>query len=309
MVKNNLEEKNFAPSQGQITGWKTKNLPRKTDTAQNNFDLVLVVSEQDLAVTAKYLDFYIENIRPANIVIITKEPERTGVLFAGKNALILDESSIMEGLTYESVRRQKSVKTGWYFQQFLKMAYARICKNDYYLIFDGDTVPLNPLNFFSDGKGIFIKKGEYYQPYFTMISSLFNGEVNREVDFSFIAESMLINREIMLEIIERIESNINLEGAFFFEKILNAVQGSGLSGREFSEYEMYGNYVMKYHKDSYIPRRIRGFRDAMKFFSSLPEKYVLDYLSRDFDTVSFERKYLLPQPLGLEEYINRCIKG
>jgi hypothetical protein len=165
------------------------------------------------------------------------------------------------------------------------------------------------MNFFSDGKGIFIKKGEYYQPYFALISAIFNEDVNREVDFSFIAESMIVNREIMLEIIERIESNVNLEGVFFFEKIMNTVQNTGLSGREFSEYETYGNYVMKYHKDSYIIRPIRSFREAMKFFSTLPEKYVLDYLSRDFDTVSFEKKYLLPRPLGLEEYINRCIKG
>jgi hypothetical protein len=72
--------------------------------------------------------------------------------------------------------------------------------------------------------------------------------------------------------------------------------------------ETYGSYVWKYHRGAYTSRRIRSLREAMKFFNALPEPYVLDYLSRDYDTVSFEQKHLQENPLGLTEYINRCFK-
>jgi hypothetical protein len=308
LLKCGLENKNFVPTPEQIHEWKAGNLPEKAKQEQNVFDLVLVASEDDLEVTTKYLGFYEANLRPANIVVITKVSEKTLYLFSDLPVRLLDENEIMDKLTYDKISSWNQAKTGWYFQQFLKMAYARRCEYENYLVFDGDTVPLNPLNFYGrGGKSLFIKKGEYFAPYFNMIEFIFNGRIKREVDFSFIAESMLINREIMLELISAIENNNKLPGEYFFEKILNGILLSGLDGREFSEFETYGNYVMRYYREHYDVMHIRSLREAGKFFSTLPEKYILDYLARDFDTVSFERKHARDKPLGLQEYINKCL--
>jgi hypothetical protein len=308
LLKRGLESKNFVPTPGQVHTWKAENLPQKTEQGQNAFDLVLVAAEDDLEVTARYLEFYQANLRPAGIVVITKISKKTLSLFSGLPVRLLNENEIMEELTYDKVLSWNQAKTGWYFQQFLKMAYANCCESEHYLVFDGDTVPLNPLQFYlSSGKGLFIRKGEYFAPYFNMIEFLFDGKVKREVDFSFIAECMLINKRIMLEIISAIENKSEVPGKYFFEKILNCVLFSGLGGREFSEFETYGNYVMRHHKEQYGVTRVRSFREARKFFNILPEEYILDYLSRDFDMISFEKKHAMDKPLGLQEYINKCL--
>lgn len=39
---------------------------------------------------------------------------------------------------------------GWYYQQFLKLQYARMCKDEYYMSWDGDTVPCKNFSMFSD---------------------------------------------------------------------------------------------------------------------------------------------------------------
>lgn len=307
MLKRGLENKNFIPSAERVQSWCERYAPLKKCLSTHGFDLVLVAAEDDLSVVAKYLDFYKTNLRPTNICVVTKISDKSTALFSDTSVQILDEDSILPGLTFEKVRSLNSAKTGWYFQQFIKMAYATLSQQDHYLIFDGDTVPLVPLEFFSEGKAIFIQKGEFFAPYFNMIEWLFKGQVKREVNFSFIAESMLINKHIMLEIIAKIESNPLLSGSTFFEKILKSVYSCGLTGREFSEYETYGSYVMRYYKDLYEVRQVRCLREAMKFFNKLPAAYVLNYLSRDFDTVSFERKHVQDNTLGLAEYINKCI--
>ena len=43
--------------------------------------------------------------------------------------------------------------TGWYYQQFLKMQYSNICKDEYYMVWDGDTVPCRKVNMFSKETG------------------------------------------------------------------------------------------------------------------------------------------------------------
>ena len=309
LLKHNLENKAFAPSPEQITAWKAHNLPDRSNGPTNPYELVLVAAAHDLETAAKFTDLYFENLRPQGLVVITKDAVAAKRLFPSDNVTVLDENEILDGLTYEAVQQLNSRKTGWYFQQFVKMAYARRCANDWYLVFDGDTAPLVPLQFLSDGKGVFIQKGEYYEPYFTMIDKLFDGQVSRTVNFSFIAESMLFRRDIMLELLARIEANDKLPGTAFYEKILRSVARAGLSGCDFSEYETYGNYVCAFYQDAYTARPIRSFREAMKFFGVIPERHILDYLSRDYEIVSFEKKHCTETPLGVVEFINRCFKN
>jgi hypothetical protein len=310
MLKHNLENKQFAPSPEQITAWKARNLPTINRSSASPYELVLVAAVHDLETTAKFTDLYFENLRPQSLVIITKDAIGAKRLFPSDNVTVLDENEILDGLTYETIQQFNNRKTGWYFQQFLKMAYARLCTQNWYLIFDGDTVPVVPLQFLcGDNKGVFIQKGEYYEPYFNMLNKLFDGQVGRGVDFSFIAETMLVRRDIMLELVARIEANDKLPGTTFYEKILHSVTSAGLSGCDFSEYETYGNYVYTFHRDAYTARPIRSFREAMKFFGTIPERHILDYLSRDYETVSFEKKHCTETPLGVIEFINRCFKN
>ncbi|MEI3192244.1 MAG: DUF6492 family protein [Lachnospiraceae bacterium] len=62
-------------------------------------------------------------------------------------------------------RTGKASRSGWYFQQFLKFGYAQVCEDEYYIVWDSDTVPLHPISHFQDGKPVFTKKEEMEPPY------------------------------------------------------------------------------------------------------------------------------------------------
>lgn len=307
LLKKGLENKSFPPTPQQVDAWKARlELPEMT---RQDFDLVLVTSAQNVEIVFRYLTFYLRNICPRRIVLVTRMTEEVRELFqpVAKDVLLMNEDEVMEGLTFGTVKALCPEQTGWYFQQFLKMAYALRCSDPQYLIMDGDTIPLRPLHFFEGGKTVLLYKGEYYPPYFIMIKKLFGGEIEKSVEVSFIAECMLINTSIMREMIDAIAHNDLLAGENFYEKILHSVQKNGLKGCDFSEFETYGNYVYTKYKDSVVLKKIASLRDAQKFFEGLPPLYALEFLSRDFTTISLESKHQEYKDWRLIDYINKCM--
>jgi hypothetical protein len=132
-------------------------------------------------------------------------------------------------------------------------------------------------------------KGEHHVPYFKTINVLFDGDVFKLTNKSFIAEHMMINKDIMIEIIERIENNKKINGNKFYEKILYAIDRDEISGSGFSEFETYGNYVLKYYPERYCLRELRTLREGSHFINKLDiNNNVLNWIAKSYDTVSFE---------------------
>lgn len=307
LLKKGLENKSFPPTPQQVDAWKAR-LALEGPPRQD-FDLVLVASAQNVEVVARYLPFYLRNIAPRRIVLVTRKAEGLEERFAalGGEVVVMDEDHVLEGLTFEAVKALCPAQTGWYFQQFLKMAYALRCADARYLVMDGDTVPLRPLRFREGGKSVLLYKGEYYPPYFAMIEKLFGGEIQKSTEFSFIAECMLVDTAIMREVLRRIEDNQALGEGSFYVKILNAVEKKGMAGCDFSEFETYGNYVHTKYRDSILLKKIPSLRDAQKFFDGLPPLYALDFLSRDFCTISLESKHAEQKEWRLIDYIHKSM--
>ena len=92
-------------------------------------------------------------------------------------------------------------------------------QNNINLSWDSDTIPLNNISFFKDGKPLFTMKQEYNKPYFDTLKKILNLE--KSVDFSFIAEHMMFNKDIMNEMLNKINLS-KVHGQDWIEKILNA---------------------------------------------------------------------------------------
>jgi len=307
LLKKGLENTAFQPTGSQISLWCETHT--QSGMTQQDFDLVLVASTATAENVYRYLPFYLKNIAPKRIVLITKITAPIRALFAPhtQQVSLIDEDSLLDGLTFAVVQKLAPSKTGWYLQQFLKMAYALRCEDSYYCLMDGDTVPLRPLSFFDTKRPVFFCKGEYYKPYFSMIDTLFKGTVQKCTPYSFIAECMIISTHVMRSIISEIISNNAIPGDTFFEKILRSVYKKGLDGSDFSEFETYGNYIASRYPGTFILKKLRTLREAQKFFHNIPPSYALNYLSRDFDTVSFESKHLTENNWTLLDYINKCM--
>ena len=76
---------------------------------------------------------------------------------------------------------------GWYFQQLVKFAFCfREQEEDYYLIWDADTIPLRPLQFFDEtGRMLFTLGDERHGRYFPTYKNLLRDEPNRDLSIYF----------------------------------------------------------------------------------------------------------------------------
>jgi hypothetical protein len=190
--------------------------------------------------------------------------------------------------------------TGWYYQQFLKMQYSSICKDEYYLAWDGDTVPCRKINMFStetDTPYLDLKY-EYHPDYFDTMARILPG-LKKAIEKSFISEHMLFRCDIMRKLIRDIESNESIPGNRFWEKIINAIAPEKIYDSAFSEFETYGTYVADRYLDAYKLRDWHSFRLGASFFdiNNICERD-FKWLAVDFDAISFEKGQSVAEGVG-----------
>lgn len=209
----------------------------------------------------------------------------------GNQVIVVSEDEFIPGVTLEQFRRLNAPHfpraAGWYFQQLLKLQFAFVDPEDeYYLIWDADTVPLRPMRFFdSNGRMLLTKATEFHPPYFETYRRLFGEEPNRE--FSFIAQHMLVQKSIAREMLKKIEQRI--EGPDHWAwKIMRALPEAGHN--LFSEYETYGHFVKNHHPEhvEFVART--WLREGtQRTGGALPSEKCLAELADEFEFVAFER--------------------
>ena len=251
--------------------------------------VVFVCSEKDFPKLERNIPQYKACISGAVTVIgkasLRQPCQRAGLAF-------IDEDALYPSLTYKAVehilrmRAGDVSRTGWYFQQFLKMAFAFTCTEPYYLLWDADTIPLH--RYEATARPVFDTKTEHHQAYFDTIQRLFP-ELRKEHDYSYISEHMLINSKIMREIVEQIEALQSVEGTSFFEKILYSVEPEELGKSGFSEYETYGTYTAHYYPQLYGQRDWTSLREENDWCNAdVLSPRLKGWLAQRFDAVSFD---------------------
>lgn len=276
------------------------------------YTIIVPVTYRDysfLNITIRYIFRY---LNPKCVYIITdvrfKRFLPKSILNNGK-CIVIDENTLYKGLNIDSLKSlfssigRDTMMAGWYFQQFLKMAFAlsEFCNTDYYLSWDSDTIPLREIVFFdNDGRPYFTMKTEHHSPYFDAIEKLlgFSSFNNR----SYIAENMMFNKTVMAELINIIQSNSDLTGETWYEKIVYALDPESVSPMGFSEFETYGNYCLNYHIDLYKERVLPSFRSGGLIQGRFVSDRILEQLGFDQATASFEIYDRPPFPWGKLSY-------
>jgi hypothetical protein len=207
----------------------------------------------------------------------------------GADVALIDENEFISDVT---LARLKEVPepgfprgAGWYFQQFLKYQFAFHDKgDDYYLIWDSDTVPLRPMEFF-DGQGrmIFTRAKEHHLPYYITYKNLLGHDPRPE--FSFIAQHMIAQKSLLREMLLAIEKNIPGPENWAW-KIMRGLGGEGTN--RFSEYEMFGHYVKNRHPEAAVFRDLPWLREGTRRVFSAPTEDDLKKLGERYDFVAFE---------------------
>jgi hypothetical protein len=167
---------------------------------------------------------------------------------------------------------QTDSRNGWYLQQLLKLYCSFVVKDmlDDYVIVDADTLFLKPISFKYNDKYLFNMASEYHTPYFEHMKRLHPSLRRVHEKVSGVAHHMIFNREYIKELFKLVEDNHG--GKPFWNVFLEQVDVSMRPYSGASEYEIYINFMLEYHKDKVIPRKLR-FENT-----GAPVEHVLTYM-------------------------------
>ncbi len=282
----------------------------------NSFPCIIPTIADDYNRTKNYFATFFKYLPISEIILVGPESLRDSVLsdmddklFGDRKISYIPETQLVPFDAIKAIYNELCQKTSlpnpssvnWYYQQFLKLAYARQCDAEYYLLWDSDTLPLQPISMFSeDERPYFDVKPECNTTYFTTIERLFH--FTKIIEKSFISEHMIIKRDLMLEMLDEIEK-LSYPGESFYEKILYAIGPDNLV-RGFSEFETFGTWVGMRHSSAYKLRPWKSFRNLSFFvnINDLTEEDV-DWLSKDYYAITFE-KYQETEPALTELFRN-----
>lgn len=210
----------------------------------------------------------------------------------GGLAEILDENEVVPEMTLEQLQLLPLPEfprgAGWYFQQYLKLAFAfRNQEDDYYLIWDADTIPLRPLEFFdAQGRMLFATSAEFHPPYFDTYRKILGTEPHRE--FSFISQHIIVRKSIARQMLKQIEQHCPGDQNWAW-KITHNLAGAG--SNRFSEYETYGHYLKNAYPELAAFRQLPWLREGTQHLSLRPSRAQLESLGRDYCFAAFEARH------------------
>jgi len=258
-------------------------------------DVIMPVTSRHNPIAALSIATLARHINPRHIYVMTSGDNASFFEKLQKHypVIVLDENHVIPGINLQTIgdyiqkAQQDRNRAGWYFQQFLKMSSCFLPDiSDYYLIWDADTIMLNPIEFLNDQNQVLIKPSlEYNKPYFDTYEKLLGR--TRSVDFSFISEHCFIKSDYMKELISEIEQHSTVKRHWVWT-IMNAMETKHLSHAGFSEYETYGNYVNTVHPEAIALRPLKTIRYAARRFGLVPNRYDIYRLSLSYAYASFE---------------------
>jgi hypothetical protein len=216
------------------------------------FDVVIPLGPNDLQNIEKQIECTKTNvIGLRNIYVVTPFSK-----FFNNDSITINES-IFPFFNQIAIYHGKEARNGWYLQQLIKLYAGIIIPGilDRYLVIDADTFFINPTEFINSENQCQYNFGrEYHCHYFDHMGRL-HPEFTRVYELSGICHHMMFETRFIKKMFEMVEENGNKPfWQIFLEKVepwLRHGFGSGAS-----EYELYFNYVCKFHSDEIEVREL-----------------------------------------------------
>jgi hypothetical protein len=138
----------------------------------------------------------------------------------------------------------------WTKQQILKLSVDKI-KQGNVLIVDADLIFLKPVRFVKGGKFNFYTGNEFDPRYFHLIKDTLG--IEKQLENSFITDFELFNTDILDDLKSEIKERKHTEWLLALSSLLTPSAEVFASNKDseclLSEYELYGSYVLSFHRD------------------------------------------------------------
>jgi len=204
-----------------------------------SIDIVIPTISKDfetLSLLIKSLKYLKHNIK--NIYVISPVSDEI-INFCNKNNLIHTEASELLGLRKRDIKYTVDGvdRSGWLFQQLLKLSADKLTESEDYLVIDSDTIFVNDNCFIQNGKYLFFSSEEWHQPYFDTFYNIFG--YNAPTKLSLTSHMMIFNHKKLKEMKAELESRHNKAWYEVYISTTSAYEQSCIS-----DYDTYANWMM-----------------------------------------------------------------
>lgn len=211
---------------------------RTTMLSTKRIDILIPVAEKDLETLPTVVECARKNIlNPIGEIIIVG---KKGIIETQSNMLnctFIDEDFFLPIKKRDIVFKGKEWhRSGWLFQQLIKLNADAIAKNEHILVLDSDTCITQKQTFVFDDYSVILNfSDEYHFPY-----GAYTRFINLQKRFflSFVTHHMIFSKTTLNNLKKDIE---RFTGKAWIEGILQNIDYNEPCC--FSEYELYGNYV------------------------------------------------------------------
>jgi hypothetical protein len=217
-------------------------------------DVLIPAIEKDLATLPYVVDAVRTHVKHpiGRILIVAPKKPRLLDFCRRKNCVFVDENTVLP-ITKKDIhyRSRTWERSGWLFQQFLKLNGDKLCTADYFLVIDADTVLITPHRFRENGKTVFFSRSWSQPEYFVTYKKLMGRKAS--APSSLVTHYMLFERSKLTRMKKAIESRHQMP---WYSAILRSINRTKQFG--FSEFETYGNYVHSTDPGGMLIRKARN---------------------------------------------------
>ncbi|MEC0182822.1 DUF6492 family protein [Paenibacillus peoriae] len=247
-------------------------------------DVLIPAIDKDMGTLPLVIDSlrrYVQH-RIGTIYIVSPKSDRIRQLCASKKCIFVDEKTVLpitkKHIRYGTARWDRS---GWLYQQLLKMNGDKIGKAPFFLVIDADTILIRPHVFRKDGKTIFYYRGWSQPEYFRTYRKLMG--VKAPSPKSFVTHYMLFEKAQLTRLKQVIETRL---GKPWYHAIIQSINRKKQFG--FSEYETYANYLYSKQPARMILRK--SLNKALHSPASSLSQTQLNTFAKNHRSLSFHQR-------------------
>ena len=207
------------------------------------FDIVIPIGPNDINVCKNQIKLTKLNvIGYRNIYLISVDPT-----LKSNNCITINENIFPFSKQDIAKYHGNTTRQGWYLQQLIKLYAGIVIPGilDRYLVIDADTFFLKPTRFIENDKCLFNTSNAYHKPYFEHMLKLHSSLEKQIEKVSGICHHMIFDTDCLKQLFELVEKEHN---EVFWNVFLKSVHIKDYEYSGASEYELYFNYMLKYHK-------------------------------------------------------------
>lgn len=240
-------------------------LKKQNDTT--SIDLVIPTISKDFEILHTVIVAAKKHLRHniGNTYIVTHPTEALKEFCSQHGYILVDELDVL-GYGKDSIPYIVNGvdRSGWMFQQLLKLSGEKFVKNSNYVVIDSDTVLLNSHSFIQNEKFVFLQAEEWHEPYSRAFETMFDYPV--KTSLSYTSHMMVFNTEMLALMKSELENKHNLSWDAVFINTANDKELSCVS-----EYFTYANWVIHNFPDNIINRVFHNLSLPRNKFNSLKD--------------------------------------